>query len=171
MTKPPSMTKRCLPRYFLLLPAFAALAGCAGGAPEEPGTPPVVREPADDADGGSPIEAVDPLAERMAAGDYEGVLAAYAADSTLRHDEGATWRAGLAAATSGHPGHDLRAAQRLFERLLEEHPDTARRPEAELLIEMIARERELRTAIGRLDRELNQLKAIDLGQQPAGEEP
>lgn len=155
--------------------AAAALSGCAvfggGGGGEEPARPdPAAAHPVDGAtEAEDPPEASSPLAGLMLAGNYEGVLAAYAADSTLHRDEAATWRAGLAAATAGHPAHDLARAQTLFQRLITEHPDSDHRLEAELLVQLIGRERELRTTIGRLDRELSQLKAIDLGQQPADE--
>ena len=108
---------------------------------------------------------------RMRAGDYEGVLAAYAADSTLHTNEDATYRAGVAAAMSGHPGHDPSRAAALFERLLREHPDTSRRLEIELYLDLLAREQDLRATVGRLDRELKQLKAIDLGKAPEDGKP
>ena len=164
-----------LARAGAVILATGALPGCAvfggGGGGDEPARPdPVAVEPVDpSAEADDPTETSAPLAGLMLAGDYEGVLAAYAADSTLHRDEAATWRAGLAAATSGHPAHDLGRAQALFQRLLTEHPDSDHRLEAELLVQLIGRERELRSTIGRLDRELSQLKAIDLGQQPADE--
>jgi len=111
------------------------------------------------------------MEERLRAGDYETVLATYAADSTLHTNEDATYRAGVAAAMSGHPGHDPRRAATLFERLLREHPNTSRRLEIELYLDLLNQNRDLRSTIGRLDRELKQLKAIDLGQAPKDGEP
>lgn len=111
------------------------------------------------------------MEERLRAGDYETVLAMYAADSTLYTNEDATYRAGVAAAMSGHPGHDPRRAANLFERLLREHPNTSRRLELELYLDLLGQNRDLRSTIGRLDRELKQLKAIDLGQAPENGEP
>jgi len=105
--------------------------------------------------------------ERLLAGDYESVLAIYAADTTLHTNERATYLAALAAARTGHPAHDPDRATELFGRLLERHPDTEHRFEAEVYLDGLARERELRAAVRRLDRELQQLKAIDLGQAPA----
>ena len=111
------------------------------------------------------------MEERFEARDYAGVLAVFDADSTLHDGEDELYMAGLAAAMAGHPGHDPQRAARHFRRLLELHADTRWRPEAELYLELIARERELRTTIDRLDRELRQLKAIDLGQSPEEEDP
>lgn len=107
--------------------------------------------------------------ERLLAGDYESVLAIYAADTTLHANERATYLAALAAARTGHPAHDPDLATELFGRLLERHPDTAHHFEAEVYLDILARERELRAAVRRVDRELQQLKAIDLGQAPAGQ--
>jgi len=111
------------------------------------------------------------MEERLRAGDYETVLAMYAADSTLHTNEDATYRAGVAAAMSGHAGHDPRRAATLFERLLREHPNTSRRLELELYLDLLGQNRDLRSTIGRLDRELKQLKAIDLGQAPEDGQP
>ncbi|HSM08860.1 MAG TPA: hypothetical protein VLA33_07560 [Gemmatimonadota bacterium] len=105
--------------------------------------------------------------ERLLAGDYESVLAIYAADTTLHTTERATYHAALAAAHAGHPAHDPDRATELFGRLLERHPDTEHRFEAEVYLDVLARERELRATVRRLDHELQQLKAIDLGQAPA----
>lgn len=104
--------------------------------------------------------------DRLAAGDYPGVLAAYAADPDLQAEEEATFHAAIAAAMGGHPRHDPRMAVALFGRLLEQHPDSPRRPAVVLVLDLLTRQRELRAANERLDRELQQLKAIDLGQAP-----
>ncbi|HEM46543.1 MAG TPA: hypothetical protein ENO23_05795 [Alphaproteobacteria bacterium] len=157
---------------------LAALAsgGCAvfGGSGGEAGT---AESPAEAAAGASePVVRVDTVAprpakgsleERLLAGDWEGAVAAYAADSALHRDEDATYRAALASAMSGHPAHDPRAAEQAFRRLLEEHPDTSRRLEVEVFLDLLTREQELRAAAVRLERELQQLKAIDLGREPA----
>ncbi len=156
-----------------------ATGGCAvfgGGGGPDVGTPEPAVSAADDesnpqsadtavaASGGS-------MEDRLLSGDYAGALALFAADSSLHTDEDALYRAGLAAAMSGHPGHDPRRATRLFRQLLELHPDTEHRLSAELHLEMIARERDLRTINDRLERELRQLKAIDLGQEPEESDP
>lgn len=165
-----------------VLVAASVATGCAGtggagSAKAGTGDSPIAEEdernPGDDAATGIGDAPTRPpkgsMEERLLAGDYEGVLAAYAADTTLHDDELATYRAAIAAAMPGHAAHDPRGATALFARLLERHPDTVYRSEAELVVDLLARQQELRAAIGRLDRELQQLKAIDLGQQPRDE--
>lgn len=162
---------------FVAVAAATATAGCAvfGGSAEE-GRPesPVIEQEGEAAGASTDSAAArgetrPSMEERMLAGDYEGVLAAYGADSTLHEREEPVYRAGIAAAMPGHAGHDPFRAARLFQRLLERHPDSAHRAEAELYLDLLARERELRATVERLDRELRQLKAIDLGREPAGE--
>lgn len=157
------------------LARFAALAaltgGCAvfgGGSGDEPrdGSPTERQAPPPEPVVVETEPAPSSIEARLRAGDYQGVLAAYAADSTLHADEDATYIAGIAAAMSGHEGYDPRRAATLFQRLLRQHPDTPRRPEIELYLDLLGRERDLRSLVGRLDRELKQLKAIDLGQAP-----
>ncbi len=173
------MTRRTdtrIPTFACLVVAILA-AGCSvlAGQPNSdaapPATPPAEREtPVSGTSGPSEPHSPPPsdsFDERLRAGDYEGVLAIYAADTTLHTNEGATYLAALAAARTGHPAHDPDRAAELFGRLLERHPDTPHRLEAELYLETLARERELRATVRRLDRELQQLKAIDLGQAPA----
>jgi hypothetical protein len=163
---------RSAPARFALLVAAATLAsGCAvfgGGAGDEPrdGSPAERQAPPPEPVAAEADPAPSEIEARLRAGDYDGVLAAYAADSTLHTDEDATYAAGIAAAMSGHDGYDPRRAAELFQRLLVEHPDTPRRSEVELYLDMLGRERDLRSLVGRLDRELKQLKAIDLGQAP-----
>jgi len=172
------MSKRRRSRRVVALAAVTMAAGCAvfgGGSGDESRDPSPATEvvrprmpPPDEAD---PKLAAGSIEERMLAGDYEGVLAAYAADSTLHANADAIYAAGVAAAMSGHPGYDPRRAATLFERLLREHPTTPRRLEVDLYLDLLARNRDLRATIGRLDRELKQLKAIDLGQAPEDGEP
>lgn len=178
MDRNPYLSKRRRPGLAVALAAATVAGGCAvfgGGSGEEPAAASPATEavgprmpPPEEADS-TPVPGS--MEERMHAGDYEGVLAAYAADSTLHTNEDAMYRAGVAAAMSGHPGHDPRRAATLFDRLLRDHPDTARRLEVELYLDLLARSRDLRATIGRLDRELKQLKAIDLGQAPENAEP
>jgi hypothetical protein len=181
MGRTPDMTRGTETRGPSLACLVAAVltAGCSafGGQPnsdaETPASPPAESEASasettgsEEPDGAPPPVSFD---ERLLAGDYESVLAIYAADTTLHAHEGATYLAALAAARTGHPAHDPDRASELFGRLLARHPDTAHRFEAELYLELLARERELRATVRRLDRELQQLKAIDLGQVPAGQ--
>lgn len=179
MGRDPYMSKRRLADRAVALAAAATMAGgCAvfgGGSGDEPGdvspATEAVRPRTPVPDETDPKPAAGSIEERMLAGDYEGVLAAYAADSTLHTRADATYAAGVAAAMSGHSGHDPRRAATLFERLLREHPNTPRRLEVNLYLDLLARNRDLRATIGRLDRELKQLKAIDLGQAPENGEP
>jgi len=163
----------------LLAAVFAAGCSVFGGAPssdagspagppeeeEEPASVPGSVSESDDAT--MPVGAL--LEERLLAGDYESVLALYEADSVLHSNEDATFRAALAAARADHPAYDPERAWELFNGLLERHPDTSRRFEVEVYLDILARERELRATVRRLERELQQLKAIDLGQAPAGQ--
>ena len=166
------------------LVAAVLAAGCSvvGGGPGSdagtPASPPPDREEAEESPFGAtdPAESDGPSAppdasfdDLLRAGDYASMLAIYAADTTLHANEQATYLAALAAARTGHSAHDPDRATRLFGRLLERHPDTTHRFEAELYLDILARERELRATVRRLDRELQQLKAIDLGQVPAGQ--
>ncbi|MFW6088292.1 MAG: hypothetical protein ACODAB_00980 [Gemmatimonadota bacterium] len=172
------MTRRAgtrAPKLACLVAGLLA-AGCSvfGGQPNSDAETPTgtAEQPAaasevtrsSEPDSRSPSAAFE---ERLLAGDYERVLALYAADTTLHGNERATYVAALAAARTGHPAHDADRAIELFGRLLERHPDTAHRFEAEVYLDLLARERELRATVRRLDRELQQLKAIDLGQAPA----
>lgn len=182
MGRPRDVTRRTGtgPSILVALVALVA-AGCSvfGGRPNSdaapPASAPVERdEVTDETDGSTEPEApsLSPgvsFDERLLAGDYEGMLAIYAADSTLHSDEHATYAAALAAARSGHSAHDPARAAQLFDRVLEHHPDTSRRFEIEVYLDLLTRERDLRASVRRLDRELQQLKAIDLGQVPADE--
>ena len=170
--------QRDLSRAALVATLVFALSGCAifgGGGGEEVGTPQPATATDESTTSANPAEARDPttgtMEDRFNARDYAGVLAVFDADSTLHGREEELYMAGLAAAMTGHPGHDPRRAARHFRSLLELHPDTRWRPEAELYLELIARQRDLQATIDRLDRELRQLKAIDLGQSPEEEDP
>lgn len=144
---------------------FGGSGGEAGSA-ESPADPVDAAARADTPADTATAPANGSMEERLLAEDWEGVVAAYAADSALHADEEATYRAALASAMSGHAAHDPRRAERLFRRLLEEHPHTSYRLEVALFLDLLSRQQELRATVGRLDRELQQLKAIDLGQEP-----
>ena len=161
-----------------LAPALAAAlvtGGCAvfggqgstAGSPDPAAAADTVELPPDTAR----VVLTGSTEERLAAGDYAGVLAVYTADSSLHGEEDATYHAAIAAAMPGHRSHDPRLASDLFGRLLERHPGSAHRPAVELYLDLLARQRDLRAANDRLDRELKQLKAIDLGQAPQEAEP
>lgn len=166
-------------RLAVVTALILAAGGCAlfgGGGGEEVGGPEPTADtvrsrtsPDVSPEAAAPSDAT--MEDLLAAGDYAGALTAFAADTALHADEDALYMAALAAAMAGHAGHDSRRAARLFERLLELHPATERRHEAELYLALLAQERALRMTIDRLDRELRQLKAIDLGREPEGANP
>lgn len=155
---------------------LAALAAAACGATRKTGAseatpPPVENPPAATATDTAQGVHVGSMEERLLAGDYAGVLAAYWADSTLHADENAIFRAGIASAMPGHRAHDRRRAIALFTDLLGRHPTTERRPVIMLYLRLLEQETDLRATIERQDRELKQLKAIDLGVQPPEQKP
>lgn len=180
MGRTADLTKLARAGVPLTVATSVILAGCSvfGGGPGSeattPASPPSAEQDVSTDDGratelgATPAAPVRSIEERLLAEDYEGVLAIYAADTALHYDESATYRAALAAAVSGHPAHDTARATRLLHRLLERHPDTERRFEVEVYLDVLAREREQAATIRRLDSELQQLKAIDLGRAPAG---
>lgn len=106
------------------------------------------------------------MRELYEAGDYAGTINAFLADSMLASRETAVFRAAIASAIPGHVAHDPNRALSLFTRLLAEHPESAYLPEARVMIELLEDGAALRRSNKRLRRELEQLKAIDLGPLP-----
>lgn len=106
------------------------------------------------------------LDELFEAGDYAGVVRAFAADESLGRSERSLYRAAIAAAMPGHSGHGRARALELLTRLLTDHPDSDYLAEARLVIALLEEEAALLRANGRLEQELEQLKAIDLGEGP-----
>ncbi len=100
------------------------------------------------------------------AGDYAGAIGAFLADTALASRDTAVFRAAIASAVPGHAAHDPTRALNLFMRLLAEHPNSDYATEARVIIELLEGNAALRRSNQRLLRELEQLKAIDLGQQP-----
>jgi hypothetical protein len=100
------------------------------------------------------------------AGDYAGAVRAFLADPALAADESALFRAGVASAMPGHRESDNIRALDLFTRLLVEFPVSEHRTTVRLVLGMLEEEAALRRSNSRLERELEQLKAIDLGDGP-----
>lgn len=154
----------------------AALVAAACGpsrqvSPPDPGAAPTEHSPAADAGDTTAMIPVGSMEERLLAGDYAGVVAAYWADSTLVADEDAMFRAGVASAMPGHRAHDRRRAIGLFNQIINLYPATERRPMVDLYLRLLEQETDLRATIDRQERELKQLKAIDLGVQPPEAQP
>jgi hypothetical protein len=117
--------------------------------------------------GASVADTIDrSIDELFEAGDYAGVVRAFAADESLGRSERSLYRAAIASAMPGHPGHGRARALGLLTRLLTEHPDSGYLVEARLVIALLEEEAALLRANGRLEQELEQLKAIDLGERP-----
>jgi hypothetical protein len=157
-----------------LMAAVAAATACGAsrqGPTTDPPTPPPDEVPAAPTTDSSASPPVGSMQERLLAEDYAGVVAAYWADSTLHADQDAIFRAGVASAMPGHRAHDRRRAVALFTRLVDLYPGSDRRPIVALYLRLLEQENDLRATIDRQDRELKQLKAIDLGVQPPDEQP
>jgi hypothetical protein len=104
-------------------------------------------------------------------GRYLEVARAFEADSVLHDDEGALYRTGVAFALPNSEVRDPARARQLFDRLLRLHPQTTYRQQTEWLLAFLDREEELGEEVRRLDAELEELKAIDLGRTPADSTP
>ena len=142
-----------------VLCSAAGLVGCAsGGAPggSSGGTSAVVV----------PATGTPSMDELYEAGDYAGALRAFQADASLGMQEKSLYRAAIASAMPGHSGHGRSRALGLLTRLLTEHPESDYATEARLIIALLEEEAALLRTNGRLEQELEQLKAIDLGEGP-----
>lgn len=104
--------------------------------------------------------------EMFEAGDFAGTVRAFMADSTLAALESTLFRAAVASAMPGHRESNNIRALDLFTRLLVEFPESQHRTTVRLVLGMLEEEAALRRSNGRLERELEQLKAIDLGDRP-----
>lgn len=99
-------------------------------------------------------------------GRYASAIRVFEADPALRESELALFRAGVAYAMPASRAHDPIRARRLFRQLLSRYPDTVYRDAAEWLTALLNREIDLRRTIGELERELEELKAVDLRELP-----
>lgn len=104
--------------------------------------------------------------ELYEAGDYAGVVRVFQADESLGSRERSLYRAAIASAMPGHGGHARARALTLLTRLLTEFPESDYVVEARLVIALLEEEAALLRTTGRLEQELEQLKAIDLGEAP-----
>ena len=116
------------------------------------------------------VEAADSAGPSMRdlyeTGDYAGVVGAFTADTTLVHQDTALFLAAIASALPGHSAHDPARAHLLLSQLRAGHPDSGFLTETRLLINLLEAVAELRDQNDQLAQELEQMKAIDLGQQP-----
>lgn len=135
-------------RCVLLLLALVLTAGCATMG------------------GGGGGEAETRFHELWEAGDYEAALAVYGRDSTLRRDRRVLYRTALARLQPGEDFFRPDSARSSLERLLELDAGGERAPEARALLSLLERRDELRAALAEVRRQLERLKAIDMGQPP-----
>lgn len=139
----------------VVIPLLFAPACSSSGANTNPS--PIVE---------APIPAVSSMQELYEAGDYAGVVAAFSADAMLALQDTALFHAAIASAMPGHVAHDPVRALRLLTRLRADHPASLYLTEARLLIHLLEAAAAMQNQNDRLKTELEQLKAIDLGQQP-----
>ncbi len=135
----------------VVLASALTVGACASSQPE-PDTP--------------AIASPQTMQEMYEAGDYAGAVRKFLADPALAADESALFRAAVASAMPGHRESDNIRALGLFTRLLVEFPDSERRTTVRLVLGMLEEEAALRRSNSRLERELEQPKAIDLGDGP-----
>lgn len=109
-----------------------ALAGCAGGL----------------------LGSAGAFDRHFETGQYDRAVAAFEADSVLQREEGPLFRVGLLYATPGKSHYDPARARGLLERLLELHPDTRYRQQAEGLLWMARRLEQTESRVARLEEEL-----------------
>lgn len=100
------------------------------------------------------------------AGEYHEAMATFRSDSSLQHDADAVYRLGLLYALPASPYYDPSRARATLRDLLERHPHTQRRQEAEHLIALLQEIRSLGSRVIDLRTQLEQLKAIDLQESP-----
>ena len=100
-----------------------------------------------------------PFREHYAAGRLEAAAEAFEADSSLHDEAGALYRAGLLYGTPGSPVYDPARAAEQLGRLLELHPEADRARGARTVLRLLTR-------ADSLARQLERLKAVDLGGQP-----
>lgn len=100
------------------------------------------------------------------AGDYQAAMESFRADSSLHDDEGALYRRGLLYTLPSSPYYDPGRAQEAFRELLERHPDTEHRVEADHLLGLLEEIQGLGSRVSELRTRLEQLKAVDLEEPP-----
>ena len=142
---------------WVVLAPLLLLSGCASSSGSSPDPLPVVE---------APVRALPSMRELYEAGDYAGTVRAFLADTTLVKQDLAVFRAAIASAMPGHSAHQPARALALFNRLVAEFPDSDYLTEARLLSDLLEEAEALRGQNNRLMQELEQMKAIDLGQQP-----
>lgn len=109
---------------------------------------------------------VNRFQRQFEAGEYHEAMATFRSDSSLQHDADAVYRLGLLYALPASPYYDPSKARETFRGLLERHPYTHRRGEAEHLIALLEEIQSLGSRLIDLRTQLEQLKAIDLQESP-----
>jgi tetratricopeptide (TPR) repeat protein len=100
------------------------------------------------------------------AGDYHAAMETFRADSSLHDDEEALYRRGLLYALPSSPYYDPGRAREAYQELLERHPDTQHRLEADHLLGLLEEIQGLGNRVSQLRTRLEQLKAVDLDETP-----
>jgi len=120
----------------------------------------------------SPLEVAD---EAFEARDFGAALDAYRShlDSEAAAVDGdrVLFRLAVLQLMNGSPARDAGAGYALLRRLVREHPESAYRAEAELILGLTARVDGLEDEIERLETQLEALKSIDLGRPPDRRSP
>lgn len=100
------------------------------------------------------------------AGDYHAAMESFRADSSLHDDEEALYRRGLLYTLPSSPFYDPGRARDALRELLERHPDTEHRDEADHLLGLLEEIQGLGNRVSDLRTRLEQLKAVDLEEPP-----
>lgn len=107
-----------------------------------------------------------PFHSAFESGQYERAVEHVRADSALLRDERTLYRLGLVYATPGTPHHEPERARAVFERLLDRHPDGEHRSEARRMLALLEELRTLNGRVRELRTQIEQLKAVDLEENP-----
>lgn len=97
---------------------------------------------------------------------YDDAMEAFRADSSLRNDDEALYRAGLLYASPEVPFYDPARAIETLETLVDRHPGTDHRHEARHLLGLLEEIRSLGGQVAELRDQLEKLKAVDLEEAP-----
>lgn len=132
------------------------VTGCASSGPSPEPMPVAV----------APTPAPPAMQKLYEAGDYAGTVRAFLENAALANQDLAVFRAAVASALPGHAAHDPARALALFNRLVTAFPESDYLTEARLVIGLLQTAEAMRGRNDQLEQELEQMKAIDLGQQP-----
>lgn len=99
-------------------------------------------------------------------GRMEDAIAALRERLDMREAEGAAWHAALERAHPGTEAYDPQAAREALNALLEKYPGSRYGPAAEAVLALLDEVARNRAAVAALQRQLDQLKAVDLEDPP-----